>query len=80
MNSRTPFGPATLATILCGLMLGSGGCRKSKVELAETSSAPLVSVAPELAANGLGALPGAVYRSQAKSPIHWQPWTQETIN
>ncbi|MEY3896418.1 MAG: hypothetical protein RLZZ214_1938, partial [Verrucomicrobiota bacterium] len=26
-----------------------------------------------------GPLPGAVYRSQAGSPIHWQPWTQETL-
>ena len=59
-------------------MLGSGGCRKGKVEVSQTS-APLVSVAPELASNSLGTLPGAVYRSQANSPIHWQPWTQETL-
>ncbi|MEO8615157.1 MAG: DUF255 domain-containing protein, partial [Luteolibacter sp.] len=26
-----------------------------------------------------GSLPGAVYRSQATSPIHWQPWTKESL-
>jgi uncharacterized protein YyaL (SSP411 family) len=33
----------------------------------------------ELLSNGLGTLPGAVYRNQAGSPIHWQPWTRETM-
>ena len=41
--------------------------------------APTV-VAPELGANNLGTFPGAVYRSQAGSPIHWQPWTRETMD
>lgn len=59
-------------------MFGSGGCRKSKVEVRETG-APVGAIAPELASNGLGGLPGAVYRNQADSPIHWQPWTRETM-
>ncbi len=59
-------------------MLGSGGCRKRNAEVAE-ESAPVVTLAAELATNGLGDLPGAIYQSQAASPIHWQPWTPETL-
>jgi uncharacterized protein len=33
-----------------------------------------------LKSNGISALPGAVYRSQADSQIRWQPWTQETLS
>ena len=29
--------------------------------------------------NSLGGLPGAVYASQAASPIHWQPWTKASL-
>ncbi len=29
--------------------------------------------------NSLGGLPGAVYVSQATSPIHWQPWTRASL-
>jgi uncharacterized protein YyaL (SSP411 family) len=29
--------------------------------------------------NSLGGLPGSVYLSQAASPIHWQPWTKESL-
>ena len=36
-------------------------------------------VASELQSNGLGALPGAIYQSQAGSPIHWQPWTKVSL-
>jgi uncharacterized protein len=36
-------------------------------------------IAPELKSNGLKDLPGAVYRSQMQSRIHWQPWTTETL-
>jgi uncharacterized protein len=47
----------------------------------EKSASPelVVTVAPELLTNDLGALPGAVYRSQVKSPIYWQQWTQTTF-
>jgi uncharacterized protein len=78
MKSRIPFGSAALAATLCSLMLGSGGCRKRNAEVAD-ENAPVVTVAPELAANNLGAMPGAIYRNQASSPIHWQPWTKETL-
>jgi len=36
-------------------------------------------MAPDLQSNNLGSLPGAVYHSQAYSPIHWQPWTSESL-
>ncbi len=78
MNPRIPLGSAASAAILCSLMLGSGGCRKRAVEVTH-DDAPVPIVAAELASNGIGALPGAVYRSQADSPIHWQPWTKETM-
>ncbi len=45
----------------------------------KTPKAPVV-VSPELHANTIGVLPGAVYRSEAKSPIHWQPWTRESLD
>jgi uncharacterized protein YyaL (SSP411 family) len=78
MNVPISFGSAAIATGLCGLMLGLVGCRKGE---STTSAAPLasVTVANELLSNGLAPLPGAVYRSQAKSPIHWQPWTKESM-
>ncbi len=76
MKSRIPFGLAGFAALLCGLVLG--GCRKAKEE-AVGDRAAVISLAPELASNGLGTLPGAVYRSQAGSPIRWQPWTRETL-
>ncbi len=37
-------------------------------------------VAPELEKNRVSELPGPVYQSQASSPIHWQPWTQESMD
>lgn len=61
-------------------MLGAGGCRKREPhEAGVPHRAPGV-VAAELESNGLAGLPGAVYRSQTDSPIHWQPWTPETMS
>ncbi len=78
MKSRFRHGWPTAAILLGGLLLGAVGCRKQTVEVAgETRST--VTVAPELGANELGHYPGAVYRSQAGSAIHWQPWTAETL-
>jgi uncharacterized protein YyaL (SSP411 family) len=81
MTYRFSLGPATLASALCCLMLGSGGCRKKDQHDAAGGPhrAPGV-VAAELETNGLAGLPGAVYRSQVDSPIHWQPWTKETMD
>ena len=35
---------------------------------------------PELQKNNLLQLPGAVHRYATDSPIHWQPWTRETLD
>ncbi len=77
MNFRIFLGPVAVVAMLCGLVLGTGGCRKGADPLAKTG--PPVVIAPEFAANTLGPLPGAVHRSQSGSPVHWQPWTRETL-
>ncbi len=79
MKSRFSPGALTLAVLVLGLMLGSGGCRKLKSTVEAPSVAGQIVVASELSSNGLGQFPGAVYRSEVDSPIHWQPWTQETM-
>ncbi len=79
MNLRIPFGAAAVAAVLCGLMVGTGGCRKSGRQQGGESGAKPAVVAAELGSNGIGSLPGSVYRSQANSPIHWQPWMRETM-
>jgi uncharacterized protein YyaL (SSP411 family) len=79
MNFRNFFGSASAATVFCGLVMGTGACRKGNSESAGGLNSTPVFVAPELLSNALGVLPGAVYRSQAKSPIHWQPWTKESM-
>lgn len=78
MKFRIPAGPAVTLLLLAGLILGTGACRKARKDTEEAKAAPAV-VARELESNGLGTLPGAVYHSQADSPIHWQPWTKETL-
>jgi len=77
MNYRIPFGSAASAAALFSLILGTGACQKGKTALKQNAAS--VTVAPELQSNSLGTMPGAVYRSQAKSPIHWQPWTKESM-
>ena len=79
MNFQKSFGSAATATVLCGLVMGTSACRKRNDEMAGESAPPPVAVASELLSNQLGPLPGAVYRSQAKAPIHWQPWTKESM-
>ena len=78
MKSGFSFGPTTLGTVLCSMMLGTGSCRK-KETVANPEAPRSVEAASELRSNGLASLPGALYRSQAKSPIHWQPWTRQTM-
>ncbi len=58
------------------VLLGMNSCRK-RTQVADGAT-PAV-VAPELRSNGVTALPGLIYASQAHSPIHWQPWTQQTF-
>lgn len=80
MNSLSSFGPPVAAVILGGLVLGSAGCRKAKQAAAVEEPANAAVISAELKSNGLVSLPGAVYRSQAGSPIHWQPWAKESFS
>lgn len=69
----------TLPTLaLCLLPLVSVSCRKDR-NTDSLDQAPAAKVVPELLYNQLGNFPGAVYHSQARSPIRWQPWTAETM-
>jgi uncharacterized protein len=63
----------------CLVALGTTSCKK-KAEITTNAASPLKPAAAVAITNSLGALPGAVYRSEANSPIHWQPWTKETLN
>ncbi len=56
----------------------SVGCRKREPEV-KVDAGPPPEVAAELLNNGLGRVPGAVSRQAARSAIHWQPWTGETL-
>lgn len=78
MHVRLFLRSHALSIILGGLLLGLTGCRKSKDETT-AGAGPKVEIPAVLKVNGLGPLPGAVYRSQVASPIHWQPWTNETL-
>lgn len=78
MKFRFPLKWTLLIPMLC--MIGFSSCRKSKAVTKEPSGKPLeVEKVAQLEANRLAGLPGAVYQSQAGSPIHWQPWTPETM-
>lgn len=81
MNSRFPFGSPAVAILLAGLAFGTAGCRKLKSggDSGNVPAAPAV-VDSELGINGLGRFPGAVYRTQMGSPVHWQAWTPETMD
>jgi len=64
---------------ICSLLLATTACRQEK-PVSEEVPKKTVFIAPELRSNNVGSLPSAVYRSQAKSPIHWQPWTPESLD
>jgi len=65
--------------ILLTMVMGSGSCRRhggdNEAQIGEN-----INLVPQLESNELSAYPGAVYMNQASSPIHWQPWTRETID
>ena len=67
-----------MAAVCCGLALISASCRKAKRADSPEPGQQAV-LAPELQRNNVGSLPGAVYHNQADSPIHWQPWTKESL-
>lgn len=78
MNTPTHFLRMLAASALCCVTMAAVSCRK-KHGAEVKGDAPVASIAPELLTNQLGVYPGAVYRSQALSPIRWQPWTKETL-
>ncbi len=78
MKTRIPFPRPLAALLVCLATVVSVSCRKERNE-DPRDKAPVGKMAPELLTNQLGRYPGAVYRSQALSPIHWQPWTKETM-
>ncbi len=86
-NLKMPFKLSKLLTTMLFVSLVSalGACRKSgreiqsQVEEGDNKEPVSVVIAPELMSNQIGLLPGAVYQSQAQSPIRWQPWTKETM-
>lgn len=65
-------------TLFLVLLFGSSSCRR-KLDSGKGASPSLADLPAELQANALGSLPGALYSSQASSPIHWQPWIKETF-
>jgi uncharacterized protein YyaL (SSP411 family) len=79
MNLRKLLAPVRITTVLCGFVLVTVSCREKKTETV-AAIGPVAVIAPELGRNELGSLPGAVYRSQAASPIHWQPWTKASLD
>jgi uncharacterized protein YyaL (SSP411 family) len=78
MNARYRLAWSPVFAALCILALISVSCGKKR-DADKLNNGPAAVVAPELLTNQLGALPGAVYQNQTMSPIHWQPWTRETM-
>ncbi len=79
MNAQKSLASAIASTLACCLILGTVACRKSDGTDKDQTAGPSQVLAPELMSNGLGAMPGAVYQTQANSPIRWQPWTKEAL-
>ena len=79
MNAPISFARLPVPAVLCFMAFVSLSCRKTDSATAEENR-PVPVIAPELLTNGLGTLPGAIYQSQALSPIRWQPWTRETMD
>jgi uncharacterized protein len=76
---KTGINPSlALSAMTLGLMLGTVSCRRAQSD-DQQADKPAAKIGPELLSNQLGALPGAIPRSQALSPIRWQPWTKETL-
>jgi len=77
MNSTVAFRRVGAAAAIAGMVLaGAISCRQSSSSV--TAEEPPL-LATELHTNNVAGLPGTVYQSQVKSPIHWQPWSVETF-
>ncbi|TAG10268.1 MAG: DUF255 domain-containing protein [Verrucomicrobia bacterium] len=55
------------------------GCRQDRPEAKKRADTPEGVISDQLKTNQISKLPGAIYQSQAKSTIPWQPWTRETL-
>ena len=76
---KSKFSPRlVLIAMMMVLAHGMISCRKTQPENSQ-SSQPAGKIAAELQTNQLSTLPGAISRSLEISPIHWQPWTKETL-
>ncbi|MFZ9936601.1 MAG: DUF255 domain-containing protein [Luteolibacter sp.] len=78
MKSRLITKRAAAVALAGAIAAICGACRKAD-SADPREQLPQALIAPELMTNQLGTLPGAVYKNQARSPIRWQPWTEETL-
>lgn len=62
---------------VCASLGAGASCRKDRSTAIKTDEPG--SLASEPLRNSIGKLPGAVYQSQAGSPICWQPWARPTM-
>jgi len=69
-----------IATCITALTLATviSSCRKPKESTTQPGTASASQT--KLRYNRVADLPSALYQSQADSPIHWQPWTRETLD
>jgi len=76
-----PASPVPFRTVFLTLALGLAGsivsCRRETVV---TVAAVPVDIAPELTSNGLAGSPSTLLADQGLSSIHWQPWSQQTLD
>lgn len=65
--------------LIAGAVMAACSCRRSGQDVV-TSIAEPVLVDAKLQSNQTAGLSSALYRSQEGSPIHWQPWSRETLD
>ncbi len=77
--SRIYYGGVFLRALLLAGVGFFTGCGGDKPESGVQPEEIPFDFSPDPLENRLGGLPGEVYRSQADSAIHWQPWTAESL-
>ncbi|QTN33944.1 DUF255 domain-containing protein [Akkermansiaceae bacterium] len=75
-----PANPKRLipAGIAAAGFLSLGSCRDRAVEAEMPPDLPQSRISSLAGRNNLAGLPGMVYPAAEKSPIHWQPWTEDS--
>ncbi|MFU8894184.1 MAG: DUF255 domain-containing protein [Luteolibacter sp.] len=71
------FPPILRIAPLALALVALSACKRE--QLSEIQPYPLKDLPGHARQNNLANLPGAVYNHAATSPIHWQPWTPESI-